>query len=248
MARLADKCAVVTGASRGIGAAVARHMAVEGAKVLVNYNTAKQEAEQVVREIEAEGGHAFAWQADVGVPAQVKAMVAAARERFGPVDILVSNAGTVRDSLLAGMSYEAWTEVLHVNLTGAFTAIREVIADMVARRSGSIVCLSSVHAQSRGNGQCNYAAAKAGVEALTRSLALEVASRGVRVNAVAPGLIATRMTRTLREAAGPELLKEIPMRRFGDPLEVARAVTFLASPEASYITGTTLHVAGGLGL
>lgn len=248
MARLKGKCAVVTGASRGIGAAVAKHMASEGATVLVNYRHARQEAEQVVRDIEADGGEAFAWQANVTVPAQVKAMMAAAQTKRGAIDILVCNAGVTRDGLLGGMSYDDWTDVVSVNLTGAFNAIRQVIEGMVARRSGSIVCVSSVHAQAGGSGQCNYAAAKAGLEALTRSLAIEVAPRGVRVNAVAPGLIETAMTKSIRDAAGPELLRQIPMRRFGDPLEVARAVTFLASSEASYITGTTLHVTGGLGL
>jgi 3-oxoacyl-[acyl-carrier protein] reductase len=248
MACLLGMIALVTGASRGIGAAIARHMAGEGATVVVNYRNSEAQARSVVQDIEAAGGTAMVWQADVTKQLEVRTMVEAIRERFGHVDVLVCNAGIVRDGLTSGMSYEDWTEVVDVNLNGAFIVIREVLADMVARRQGNIVCIASVHAEAGGAGHCNYAASKAGLLALTRSLAIEVAPRGIRVNAVSPGLIVTEMTKEIREAAGVELLRQIPMRRFGEPIEVARAVTFLASPDASYITGTTLLVSGGLGL
>jgi len=248
MTCLAGMIAVVTGASRGIGAAVAVEMAAEGATVIINYRSSRTEAEAVVAKIKDAGGNAAAWGADVTQPAQVRSMMDGVCAQFGRVDVLVCNAGILRDGLLAGMSYEDWSDVLNVNLTGAFVAIREVLGGMIARRSGSIVSIASVHATSGGRGHCNYAASKAGLIALTRSLALEVASRGIRVNAVSPGLIETEMTRLLREAAEPELLREIPMRRFGQVQEVAKAVVFLASPQSSYITGTTLHVSGGLEL
>jgi 3-oxoacyl-[acyl-carrier protein] reductase len=240
--------ALVTGASRGIGAAIARHMADEGATVVVNYRSSEAQALKVVADIAAAGGSAIVWQADVTRPPEVRTMVQALRERFGRVDVLVCNAGIVRDGLASGMDYQDWREVMDVNLTGAFLVIREVLAEMVARRQGNIVCIASVHAEAGGAGHCNYAASKAGLLALTRTLAIELAPRGIRVNAVSPGLIVTDMTKEIREAAEPELLRQIPMRRFGEPLEVARAVAFLASPAASYITGTTLLVSGGLGL
>jgi 3-oxoacyl-[acyl-carrier protein] reductase len=248
MARLSGMIALVTGASRGIGAAVARHMASEGATVVVNYRRSEAQALKLVEEIEASGGSAMACRADVTSQPEMRKMVETVRERFDRIDVLVCNAGIIRDGLTVGMSMEDWSQVVEVNLTGAFIAIREVLAEMVARRSGSIVCMASVHAESGGNGHCNYAASKAGLLALTRSLAIEVAPRGIRVNAVSPGLILTEMTQQICDAAGPELLRQIPMRRFGEPLEVARAVTFLASADASYITGTTLWVSGGLGL
>jgi len=246
--RFRDRVAIVTGGSRGIGRAVACQLAAEGARVVVNYRQAAAEAEEVVAAIRGAGGEACAVQADVADEAAVRQLVRVAARQFGRIDVLVANAGVVRDQLIGIMTLDQWETVMQTNLRGPFLCIREVLPFMMRQQSGSIVCLSSVAANRAGRGHGNYVAAKGGVNALVRSLAVELAPKRVRVNAVAPGVILTEMTQRVRTLAGDEILGEIPLKRFGEPADVARAVCFLASDEASYITGEVLHVTGGFGL
>jgi 3-oxoacyl-[acyl-carrier protein] reductase len=237
--------AIVTGGSRGIGRAIACRLAREGAAVVVGYLSARDDAEAVVQEIEAAGGEALALQADVRDDDAVKELVRCAARRFKRVDVLVASAGAVRDQLVGMMSTEQWDDVLETNLRGTFLCVREVLPFMMRARSGSIVCLSSVAAVKAGRGHANYVAAKGGVSAMVRSLAVELAPRRIRVNAVSPGVIETSMSKRVRDLAGDEILAGIPLRRYGIPDDVANAVCFLASNEASYITGEILHVTGG---
>lgn len=248
METLQDRVAIVTGASRGIGRAIAHELARAGAAVVATYRSRQDEAESLVAEIADRGGQAAAWQADVTDEAQVRRLVASTAHRFGRIDILVANAGVVYDQLAAVMTLDQWERVIQTNLRGPFLCIREVIPQMMARKSGSIVSISSIAADHAGRGHVNYVAAKGGINAMTRSLAVELAPRGIRVNAVAPGVIMTEMSKRVRDLAGPEILAQIPLHRFGEPGDVARAVRFLVSDEASYITGEVLHVTGGLGL
>jgi 3-oxoacyl-[acyl-carrier protein] reductase len=248
MQLLAGQIALVTGASRGIGAAIARHFASLGATVAVNYRANAEAARKTVAAIVDAGGSAQAFQADVSDEAQVRALVAAVLKLHGRIDTLVVNAGIVRDHLAVLMPVEEFDHVLQVNLRGAFLSIREVIPAMLEARSGSILTVSSINAESGGKGQCNYAASKAGLLAITRTLAIELAPKNIRVNAIAPGLIETDMTQAVRDLASDELLRRIPMKRFGTAQEVAQAAAFLVSPMASYITGAVLNVSGGLGL
>jgi 3-oxoacyl-[acyl-carrier protein] reductase len=245
---LAGQVAIVTGASRGLGRAIALELALRGASVVVNYRTNESEAGEVVEEIRNLSCEALAIQADVTREDQVRKMVASAIGNFERIDILVCCAGVIRDGLAATTTFDDWELVIRTNLTGAFLCIRETLPHMIRRRSGSIVNMSSVNASSGGQGQGNYAASKAGVEALTRSLAIELGPRGIRVNAVAPGLIVTGMSGPIRARMGDQLLNRIPLRRYGQPADVARAVAFLASPEADYITGAVLPISGGLGI
>jgi 3-oxoacyl-[acyl-carrier protein] reductase len=246
--RFAGRTALVTGASRGIGRAVALQLAHEGASVVVNFRRSSEEGEAVVDEINANGGSAHAFQGDVSDEERVKELVRFTARQLGGLDVLVANAGVVDDQLLGFMSAAQWDGVLAVNLRGPFLCIRESLPFLMRRRSGSVVCLSSVAAQMAGRGHANYVAAKGGLNAMVRSLAVELAPRGVRVNAVAPGVIVTRMSARIRDLAGEQILGSIPLRRYGEPEEVARAVCFLASDEASYVTGEVMHVTGGLGL
>lgn len=245
---LKGQVALITGGSRGLGAAISVLFAAEGATVVVNYRANQGAAEKVVQEITVAGGRAIAHQADIADQQSIHCMVDNVLQRYGKIDSLVCNAGIVRDNLAASMPVDDFDEVLRVNLRGPFLCIREVIPSMLQMRSGSIVNLSSVHADSGGRGQCNYSVSKAGVQALTRSLAIELAPKNIRVNAIAPGLIETEMTKQIREMAPEELRRSIPMRRYGQPVDVANAAAFLCSSRADYITGTVLSVAGGLGL
>ncbi len=248
MQRLTDQVAIVTGASRGIGRAIAIKLAREGAHVVVNYVSRADDAQAVVDEIQALGRAAVAVEADVTEEAAVRRLITVANQRFGQIDILVCNAGVVRDQLIALMSLEQWEAVIQTNLRGPFLCIREVLPHMIRRRSGCIINISSVAADHAGRGHSNYVATKGGINAMTRSLAVEVASKRIRVNAVAPGVILTGMSQRIRAAAEEEILAQIPLGRFGEPEEVADAVCFLASDEARYITGEVLHVTGGMGL
>jgi 3-oxoacyl-[acyl-carrier protein] reductase len=245
---LDGRVALVTGASRGIGRAVALDLARAGAKVVVNYLCREADAAAVVGEIEALGGEATACQADVTNEGEVRRLATFAGRRHGRIDILVCNAGIVRDQLAAAMTLDQWDTVIQTHLRGSFLCIRETLPVMMAQKSGNIVCLSSIAADHAGRGHINYVAAKGGVNAMTRSLAVELAPKGIRVNAVAPGVVVTDMTERVRNLAEDEILKEIPLRRFGRPEDVAHAVRFLVSDEASYITGQVLHVTGGFGL
>ena len=243
---LDGKTALVTGASRGIGRAIALRLAAEGASVAINYagNTAK--AEETKAAIEAAGGKAALFQADVSDSAQVEQMVAAVTEAFGTIDILVNNAGITRDGLLMRMKEEDFDAVLDTNLKGIFHVTKAVSKLMMKKRAGRIVNMASVVGIMGNAGQTNYAAAKAGVIGFTKSAARELAARGITVNAVAPGFIATDMTAAMPEKAKEATLAAIPLRRMGEPEDVANAVAFLVSDQASYITGQVVKVDGGM--
>jgi 3-oxoacyl-[acyl-carrier protein] reductase len=243
---LAGKTAVVTGGSRGIGRAIALELARRGAQVIVNYRAEAERAAQVCAEIGALGGRAQAVAADIGHSADVERLFTAAADLFGPVEILVNNAGITRDNLLLRLSEDDWDIVLDTNLKAAFLCTRAALRGMLRTRWGRVVNVSSVIALNGNIGQANYAAGKAGLLALTRTLAREVGSRGITVNAVAPGYIETEMTANLTEAARKRLLERIALERLGTPEDVAHAVAYLCSPAASYVTGHTLIVDGGL--
>lgn len=243
--RLEGRVVLVTGASRGIGAAIAKASAEEGARVIVNYERSADAASEVVRAIVESGGEAHLQRADVGNTDSVNAMVDAILEKYGALDVLVNNAGVTRDNLLAVMSDEEWDDVLRINAGGVFRLCRAVARPMMARKRGRIVNISSVAGTKGGKGQTNYAASKGAIEAFTRALAVELAPKGINVNAVAPGVIVTEMSAFVREAAGDEVLAKILLKRYGNPEDVARAVVFLASDDAAYITGVTLPVDGG---
>ena len=243
---LANKTALVTGASRGIGRATAIELAKAGAKVAVNYAGNRAAAEEVVAQIQAAGGQAFMVQADVGDAAAVDAMVKSVVEQFGSIDILVNNAGITRDNLIMRMKDEDWDAVIHTNLNGIFNCTKVVTKLMMKQRYGRIVNMTSVVGVMGNAGQSNYAAAKAGVIGFTKSMAKELASRNITVNAVAPGYISTDMTADLPDQAKADLQSQIPLQRLGNPADVASAVLFLVSPGADYITGQTLHVDGGM--
>jgi 3-oxoacyl-[acyl-carrier protein] reductase len=243
---LAEKTALVTGASRGIGRATALELAKAGAKVAVNFAGNRVAAEEVVSMIESAGGQAMLVQADVGNAADVETMLKAVVERFGRIDILVNNAGITRDNLIVRMKEEDWDAVIHTNLKGIFNCTKAVSKLMMKQRYGRIINMASVVALMGNAGQANYAAAKAGVIGFTKSMAKELASRNITVNAVAPGYISTDMTAALPEQTKAELQAQIPLQRLGTPEDVAAAVLFLVSPGADYITGQTLHVDGGM--
>ncbi|HEY9880270.1 MAG TPA: 3-oxoacyl-[acyl-carrier-protein] reductase [Leptolyngbyaceae cyanobacterium] len=242
---LQGQVAIVTGASRGIGRAVALALATAGASVVVNYASSSQAADELVAQITEQGGSALALQADVSKVDQVEALINATMEKWGRVDILINNAGITRDTLLLRMKPEDWQAVIDLNLTGVFLCTRAVAKIMLKQRSGRIINIASVAGQMGNPGQANYSAAKAGVIGFTKTVAKELASRGVTVNAVAPGFITTDMTEGLPNT--DEILKFIPLGRFGQPEDIAGMVRFLAAdPAAAYITGQTFNVDGGM--
>jgi 3-oxoacyl-[acyl-carrier protein] reductase len=244
---LHGKTAIVTGASRGIGRAIAVGMAREGAAVVINFTANERAAQETLVKVEAAGGQGLVVRADVADAADCEKLIRAALDKFGKVDILVNNAGITRDNIVARMKQEEWQSVLDTNLSGAFNCAKAVMRPLLKQKSGGrIINLSSVIGQAGGAGQANYAAAKAGLIGLTKSLAKELASRQITVNAVAPGYIETEMTSVLLEEVKSGILKQIPLARFGLAEDVADVVVFLASERAAYITGQVIAVDGGL--
>ncbi len=242
---MTDQVALITGSSQGIGKATALALADVGAKIVVNYARSSSAAEKVVGEIVANGGEAIALQADVSKADEVDAMVKATMDKFSRIDVLVNNAGITRDTLLLRMKPEDWQTVIDLNLTGVFLCTRAISKIMLKQRSGRIINVSSVAGLMGNPGQANYSAAKAGVIGFTKTVAKELAPRGITANAVAPGFIATDMTDNLKNTE--EILKYIPLARYGKPEEVAGLIRFLAAdPAAAYITGQVMNVDGGM--
>lgn len=243
-----SRVALVTGGSRGIGRAIAEQLAADGHQVAVNYTASKDAAEEVVAAIEDAGGTAIAVQADVGDPDAVAAMFEEVTERLGPVEILVNNAGITRDDLLLRMGVDDWDDVITTNLRSVYLVTKSALKSMLRARWGRIVSISSVSGIAGNPGQANYAASKAAIIGFTKSVAREVGSRGITVNAVAPGFIATDMTEALGEEITAAATGRIALGRLGEPREVAAAVGYLCSDQAAYVTGHTLVVDGGIAL
>ncbi len=245
---LTGKVALVTGASRGIGRAIAMTLARYGATVIVNYNGSAAKAAEVVKEIEEMGGTAVAMQCSVADMQACEQMVQEALTRFGHIDILVNNAGITKDNLIMKITEEDFDAVIDTNLKGTFNTIKCLYRVFLKQKSGRIINLTSVSGILGNAGQANYAASKAGVIGLTKTVARELASRGITANAVAPGFIDTEMTRVMTESAREGAMTQIPLKRMGQPEEVAETVAFLASEKAAYITGQVLAVDGGMSM
>ena len=245
---LEGKIALVTGASRGIGRQIALTLGREGASVIVNYNGSAAKAEEVVKEIQAAGGNGQAVQCNVSDFESCGRMMADVVSRYGRLDILVNNAGITRDNLLMKMSEEDFDAVIQTNLKGVFNCIHHISRQMLKQRSGRIINISSVSGVLGNAGQANYCAAKAGVIGITKSVAREMASRGITVNAIAPGFIRTEMTDVLKDDIKKALMEQIPMKNFGEVEDIANTVAFLASEDARYITGQVISVDGGMAM
>lgn len=245
---LEGRIALVTGASRGIGRAISLALAGAGAHVVVNYAKSEDKAKALVEEIGASGGSAEALGADVSRPEEVEGLFREISERHKRLDILVNNAGIIKDTLLAGMSTKDWDRVIEVNLRSAFLCSRAAVELMMKEHSGAIINVASTSAVAGGRGQTNYAASKGGLVSFTRAAAVELGGKGIRVNAVLPGMVVTEMSSRIRKRAGEELLKRTPLGRFGEPAEIADLVVFLASDRASYITGQGFVIDGGLSI
>lgn len=240
------KVALVTGASRGIGRSIALQLAEEGYNVAVNYAGNKEKAEEVVNQIKEKGVEAFAIQANVSNPDEVKAMIKEVVNQFGSVDVLVNNAGITRDNLLMRMKEQEWDDVIDTNLKGVFNCIQKVTPQMLRQKGGRIINLTSIVGAVGNPGQINYVASKAGVIGMTKTAARELASRQITVNAVAPGFIVSDMTNALNEDLKNGMKAQIPLGHFGEDTDIAHTVVFLASDKAKYITGQTIHVNGGM--
>ncbi|WML43670.1 3-oxoacyl-[acyl-carrier-protein] reductase [Neobacillus sp. PS3-40] len=243
---LEGKSALVTGASRGIGREIALELARQGANVAVNFAGNEAKANEVVDEIKALGRDAFSVKCDVSNADEVSTMVKETIDRFGTLDILVNNAGITRDNLLMRMKEEEWDDVININLKGVFLCTKAVTRQMMKQRNGRIINIASIVGVSGNPGQANYVAAKAGVIGLTKTTAKELSTRNITVNAIAPGFISTDMTDKLTDEVKTEMLKQIPLARFGEPKDIAKVTAFLASSDSSYMTGQTLHIDGGM--
>ncbi|KXG76013.1 3-oxoacyl-[acyl-carrier-protein] reductase [Thermotalea metallivorans] len=243
---LSGKTAVITGGSRGIGRAIALKLAELGANIAINYTSTPHKAEEVVALVRQMGREAIAIRADVSDGEQVQHMMKEVEEKFSTIDILVNNAGITRDTLLMKMKDEDWDQVMAINLKGTYNCTKAVSRKMMKQRSGKIVNIASVVGVMGNVGQANYAASKAGIIGFTKSVAKELATRGINVNAVAPGFIQTEMTDVLSDEVKEALLNSIPMRQLGTPEDVANVVAFLCSDDARYITGQVIHVDGGM--
>lgn len=243
---LKGKNAIVTGSSRGIGKAIALELGRRGVNVAVNYAGSEAKAEEVVNELKSLGVNALKVQANVADEKAVKSMVKEVTTTFGSIDILVNNAGVTRDNLLMRMKEEEFDDVIETNLKGAFICTKAVTRQMMKQRSGDIINIASIVGVSGNPGQANYVAAKAGLIGLTKSTAKELASRNIHVNAVAPGFITTDMTDVLTDEQKSAILQSIPLEKLGEPEDIANVVCFLASEDAKYITGQTIHVDGGM--
>ena len=248
MARLEGRTALVTGASRGLGRAIAIALADDGARVALNYRSGEQQCREVADHISSRGGTVLVMRADVSLKDEARSLVASVLEQWGQLDILINNAGITRDNLFMRMKDEEWDQVIAVNLTAAFKLSRAALRNMMKKRWGRIVTITSVVGITGNPGQANYAAAKAGLIGMTKALAAEIASRNITVNCVAPGFIATAMTDALTQDQKAAILARIPAGRLGDSKDVAAAVVYLASEEAHYVTGQTLHVNGGMAM
>lgn len=246
--RLKDQVALVTGGSRGIGKAIVKAFAAEGAKVALVYRGSQAAAEALVQEIAAAGGTALALQADVTKLEAAQQVAERVEKEWGRLDILVNNAGVIHDDLFVRLEPEHWNEVLQTNLGGTYNFCRAVAYPMMKQRRGRIINISSVAAEHVNMGQTNYAASKGAINAFTRALAVELASRNVTVNAIAPGFIETDMSEAVRNKAGDMIKKFIPMKRIGQPDDIAKVAVFLASADSAYVTGQVLTVDGGLSL
>ncbi len=243
---LKGKVALVTGASRGIGRAIALALAENGAAVAVNYSSSESSALEVAELIRKNGGKAEIFKAGINIETEVEEMFSAIEKSLGPVDILVNNAGITKDNLLMRMKTEEWNSVIDVNLKGTFLCTRRAVRSMMKNRYGKIINISSVVGFTGNAGQFNYSATKAGVIGMTKTAALEFASRGIRVNAVAPGFIETDMTASLPDDVKAAYMEKIPLKSLGRPEDIANAVVYLASPLSDYMTGQTLHLNGGM--
>jgi 3-oxoacyl-[acyl-carrier protein] reductase len=244
--RLKDKVALVTGGSRGIGKTISRALAHEGAVTIINYREDDEAAQHILREIMENGGEAIGIKGDVGDSRQVNRIIDDILERFGRIDVLVNNAGVTKDSLLFEMEDDDWRLVIDTNLGGVYNCTKAVIRPMMLQNSGRIINISSIIAEKPGRGQSNYAASKGAINSFTKAMAVELASKGITVNAISPGFILTDMSRRIHERHEAALRKLIPIRRCGKPDEVAPLVIFLASNDADYITGEIIGIDGGL--
>ena len=246
MQLLKDKIALITGGSRGIGAAIVRKFAANGATIAFTYRSSSAAADALVNELTASGATVKAYQSDAGSFEQAEQLIKTVTEDFGRIDVLINNAGITRDNLMLRMNEAQWDEVIHTNLKSVFNLTKHVLRPMLKNRSGSIINMSSVVGDFGNAGQANYAASKAGIFGFTKSIAKEVGSRSIRCNAIAPGFIATEMTDSLDEQTKEKFLSGIPLKRYGNPEEVADVCLFLASDLSTYVSGQTISVCGAL--
>ncbi|HDK81084.1 MAG TPA: 3-oxoacyl-ACP reductase FabG [Nitrospirae bacterium] len=245
---LSGKIALVTGGSRGIGRETSLLLSRAGATVIINYRRSKEKAEELLEEITNSGCKADIFQADVSVPEEVDKLFGHIKKKHNRLDILVNNAGIIKDSLLLAMEPKDWDRVMDVNLRAAYLCTRPAVEMMMADHSGKVINMSSVGAIKGGRGQTNYASAKGGLLSFTRACAVELAGKGIQVNAILPGMILTEMSSRVRKRAGDRILKTIPLKKFGEPVDIANLVLFLASAKSDYITGQAIPVDGGMSI